>query len=114
MASVIYTMPYLWEVAKTLVGENEYYRSVVWYIMVSFVTLPIDIPMELFSDFVIEAKHGFNKKTIKLFVTDTIKNALIQVVFIAILVPIVIGVVHWGGEHFYLYIWAVCQVLIFV
>lgn len=112
--SVVYAMPYLWDVAKDLVGENEYYRSVAWYIMISFVTYPIDIPLELYGDFVIEARHGFNKKTLKLFVMDTVKNACIQVVFIAILVPLVIGVVRWGGEHFYLYIWGVCQVLIFV
>jgi len=111
---VIYFMPFLWNLSKDLVGDSEYYRSIVWYIMISFVSYPIDIPLQLYGDFVLEARHGFNKKTLNLFVADTIKNAAIQVVFITILVPIVIAVIKWGGEHFYLYIWGVCQVLIFV
>jgi len=111
---VVYLWPILWELARTLVGENEYYRSVVWQIMTSFVSMPISIPMGLYSDFVVEARHDFNKKTLSLFVTDTIKNLALSIVFTSILIPVVIWVIHWGGEHFYVYIWAVCQCLIFV
>lgn len=114
LVEVIYLMPFLWNLAGDLVGENEYYKSIAWQIMTSFVSYPVSIPLELYGDFVIEARHGFNKKTLKLFVTDTVKSAAISVVFTVLLVPLVIWVIRWGGEHFYLYIWAVCQVLIFV
>jgi STE24 endopeptidase len=114
MFEVVYIWPYLWGQAGSLVGENEYYKAVVWQIMLSFVSYPISIPISLYSDFVIEARHGFNKKTISLFITDTIKNALLGIVFTILLVPLVIYVVRWGGESFYWYIWIVCQVLMLV
>jgi len=114
MVEVIYLMPLFWNISKDLVGENEYYRSIVWQLLTSFSGYPISIPLELYGDFVIEARHGFNKKTLKLYIVDTIKSAGIAIVFTVLLVPVIIYVIHWGGEHFYLYIWAVCQVLIFV
>mmetsp|Transcript_115674 Transcript_115674/g.327065 ORF Transcript_115674/g.327065 Transcript_115674/m.327065 type:complete len:530 (-) Transcript_115674:201-1790(-) len=111
---VVFLMPLFWDLAKDVVGDNEYYRSIMWYIMTSFAGYPINIPLELYGDFVIEARHGFNKKTLKLFVTDTIKNVVLSVVFTIILVPVVIYVIKWGGEHFYFYIWLVAQCLIFI
>jgi len=114
MIEVVFLWPLMWSLSKQLVGENEYARSIAWAIMSSFVSYPVSIPLELYSTFVLEAKHGFNKMTIKLFVTDKIKNALLSVVFTVILVPMVIYVVHWGGENFYWYMWMVAQALIFI
>lgn len=114
LLEVIFLWPMLWAVAKDVVGDNEYLRSITWQVMTSFVGYPISIPIGLYSDFVIEEKHGFNKKTLKLFFMDLLKNSVISIVFTAILVPVVIFVIHWGGENFYWYIWMVCQILIFV
>eukprot|EP00444_Apocalathium_aciculiferum_P045445 CAMPEP_0183537014 /NCGR_PEP_ID=MMETSP0371-20130417/28642_1 /TAXON_ID=268820 /ORGANISM="Peridinium aciculiferum, Strain PAER-2" /LENGTH=522 /DNA_ID=CAMNT_0025737687 /DNA_START=70 /DNA_END=1638 /DNA_ORIENTATION=- len=111
---VVYLWPLMWKLSKDVVGDNEYLRSIAWQIMTSFVSMPISIPLELYGDFVIEARHGFNKKTIKLFVIDTIKSSLISIVMTSLLIPIIIAVIRWGGEHFYFYIWIVCQVLLFV
>mmetsp|Transcript_9980 Transcript_9980/g.21951 ORF Transcript_9980/g.21951 Transcript_9980/m.21951 type:complete len:526 (+) Transcript_9980:165-1742(+) len=111
---VIVLWPILWNMAKDLVGENEIIRSIMWQLLVSFVGYPLSIPIGLYSDFVIEARHGFNKKTMKLFWKDLAKSCCLSIVVTALLIPIVISVIRWGGDHFYLYIWVVCQVLIFV
>eukprot|EP00929_Paragymnodinium_shiwhaense_P025258 TRINITY_DN15328_c0_g1_i1.p1 TRINITY_DN15328_c0_g1~~TRINITY_DN15328_c0_g1_i1.p1 ORF type:complete len:529 (+),score=134.85 TRINITY_DN15328_c0_g1_i1:92-1678(+) len=114
LLEVVFLWPMLWALAKDVVGENEYARSITWQIMTSFVSYPISIPLGLYSDFVIEERHGFNKKTVKLFFMDLVKNAALSIVFTSLLVPVVIAVVHWGGDNFYWYIWIVCQMLIFV
>jgi len=114
MIEVVLLWPLMWSMSKQLVGENEYARSIAWAVMSSFVSYPVSIPLELYSTFVVEARHGFNKMTIKLFITDKIKNALLSIVFTVILVPVVIYVVHWGGENFYWYMWMVAQTLIFI
>jgi STE24 endopeptidase len=115
---VIYLMPLLWNYSKKIVGSDsayeEYLCSILWQIMLNFVSEPVNIPLELYSDFVIEERHGFNKKTMGLYIKDKLKSAGISVVFIFLLVPLIIKVIRWGGEHFYLYIWVVCQILIFV
>lgn len=112
--TVVYLWPVVWEVSKDLVGENEYYRAIVWQLLTSLIDYPITIPMSLYKDFVLEERHGFNKKTISLFFFDLVKSFFLSVLLYVILIPIVVFVVHWGGEHFYLYIWVVCQCFIFI
>ena len=43
----------------------------------------------LYKDFVIEEKHGFNKKTVGLFISDLFKGLAIQFILAGILIPIV-------------------------
>jgi len=111
---VVYLWPMIWNVSETLVGSNEYWRSITWQILVSMIGLPISIPMDLYKDFVLEERHGFNKKTLKLFVTDFLQSAGLSIAFTIILVPIVIYVIKWGGDAFYIYMWGVAQILIFI
>mmetsp|Transcript_57758 Transcript_57758/g.137483 ORF Transcript_57758/g.137483 Transcript_57758/m.137483 type:complete len:529 (-) Transcript_57758:113-1699(-) len=111
---IVWLWPIIWNYSKTLVGENEYWRSITWQILVSMVGLPISIPMDLYKDFVLEERHGFNKKTLKLFVTDFLQSSALGLVFTVMIVPIVIAVVKWGGDAFYLYMWAIAQILVFV
>lgn len=72
--------------------------------MAVFSTL-ISLPFSLYQTFVIEERHGFNKQTLKLFISDTIKGHLIGGV---IGMPFLAGflkVIKLGGENFYLYVW---------
>ena len=65
----------------------------------------IDIPLSLYSQFVIEEKFGFNRMTLKLFVIDLLKQAALG---IAIGTPVLLAVL-WlmaqMGEHWWLYVW---------
>jgi STE24 endopeptidase len=65
----------------------------------------ISMPFSLYQTFVIEERHGFNKQTLKLFISDTIKGHLVGGV---IGMPVLAGflkVIKLGGENFYLYVW---------
>jgi STE24 endopeptidase len=37
----------------------------------------VDLPLSLYSQFVIEARHGFNRMTLGLFIADLIKQTLL-------------------------------------
>lgn len=69
--------------------------------------------MFLYSNFVLEEKHGFNKMTFGLWLSDLVKSELISYVFGGLLIPLLIWVVNSTGEKFYLYAWGTCQMLIF-
>jgi STE24 endopeptidase len=69
------------------------------------------LPLELYRTFVIEQRHGFNKQTISTFVADELKQAALLVVIGGPVLAVVIKVIVWGGEHFYLYVYAVVLVL---
>lgn len=62
-------------------------------------TLP-GYPPALYSTFVIEARHGFNKSTLGLFIADKIKE---QVLFAVVGLPLLAGflkIMSWAGDSF--------------
>ncbi len=67
----------------------------------------LEIPFNLYSTFVIEAKFGFNKMTLRLYLIDTLKGMLVGM---ALGLPLLFGVL-WlmerMGENWWLYVWGV-------
>ena len=62
-------------------------------------------PFDLFSIFVIEEKHGFNKQTLTIWGKDQLKSLVIGAVVTCILVPVVLFIVDYFGDNFVLYLW---------
>jgi len=66
----------------------------------------ISMPFSYYSTFVIEARHGFNRSTLPLFIQDKIKGFLLTVVFGCPILSTIVYLVRKGGAHFYFYVWA--------
>mmetsp|Transcript_100713 Transcript_100713/g.260171 ORF Transcript_100713/g.260171 Transcript_100713/m.260171 type:complete len:432 (+) Transcript_100713:62-1357(+) len=106
--------PLMWQVATGYFGagpEKEYSVTLCWLFLLQWVDKPISIPFQLYSNFVVEEKHGFNKMTMKLYFADLVKSELLTYFFGGLLIPLLIWIVHYFGERFYLYLWGFCQVL---
>jgi STE24 endopeptidase len=114
---LIFINAYVWHYVAGIIDPNEgwgeYKATLAWLLILHWVDKPLDIPFALYSNFVVEAKHGFNKMTMATFVQDLVKGELLQYFFGALLIPLMIYIIHWGGERFYLYLWAFVQLLIF-
>ncbi|MFZ6801529.1 M48 family metallopeptidase [Undibacterium sp. Di24W] len=67
----------------------------------------IDLPFELYRQFVLEEKFGFNKMTLKLFFTDMIKSSVIGAAIGLPLVWVVISLMDKSGNLWWLYAWLV-------
>jgi len=85
--------------------------SLFFFGIIGFLSELINIPFGLYDNFVIEKKHGFNKMTIRIFITDHLKSW-----FIALLIGIpVLGLITWGyyktGKGFWLYAWGLITLL---
>ena len=63
----------------------------------------ISIPISIYSTFVIEEKHGFNKTTKKTFVTDIFKSLLISCALSSILYATVIFIIISTGDLWWIY-----------
>ena len=65
----------------------------------------LEVPFSLYRTFVIEARFGFNKMTLRLYLTDAAKSLLLGA---AIGLPLLFGVL-WlmerMGEYWWLYVW---------
>nr|CCA18761.1 CAAX prenyl protease 1 putative [Albugo laibachii Nc14]CCA25203.1 CAAX prenyl protease 1 putative [Albugo laibachii Nc14] len=85
--------------------ENEIIRAVIMLFLSMLRDTVAELPFELYSTFVIEQRHGFNKQTIGIFLVDKLKQLLLMVAIGYPLTAILIFVVRWGGEYFYLYTW---------
>ncbi|KAG0068391.1 hypothetical protein BGZ89_004794 [Linnemannia elongata] len=111
--SIVYDfLPWLWNVSGDvmfrLAGYNSEYeitQSIIFFVLLTVISTIISLPFSLYQTFVIEERHGFNKQTLKLFISDTIKGHLIGGI---IGMPFLAGflkVIKLGGENFYLYVW---------
>ena len=63
----------------------------------------ISIPLSIYSTFVIEERHGFNKTTTKTFVTDISKSLLISATISSIIYATVIYIVVNLGDNWWIY-----------
>jgi len=105
--------PFLFQVSVGWFGKDaEYKVTMCWLFLQQWVDKPVNIPMTLYSKFVIEERHGFNKMTLALFFQDLIKSELLTYVFGGLLIPALIWIVRYFGENFYIYLWLFCQFLI--
>jgi len=113
-AQLFVITPWLWHFAVRTCGrEAEYSCTLFWLFLQQWVEKPVSIPISLYSNFVVEERHGFNKMTIRLFFTDMVKSELLSYFFGGLLVPLLIWIVRYFGQSFYIYLWATFQMLIF-
>ena len=87
------------------INSNPIFISLLFFGIIGFVSDLINIPFSWFDSFVIEKKYGFNKMTIRTFITDHIKSW-----FLVLIIGIpVLGLISWfyykTGAGFWLYAW---------
>ncbi len=70
----------------------------------------ISLPFSLYSTFVIEEKYGFNKRTLKLFFTDKLKELLLALILGGGLMTLLITVYNALPQYFWIIAWAVVTV----
>ena len=70
-----------------------------------FISGLIDLPLSLYSQFVIEARHGFNRMTLGLFITDLLKQTLLGIAIGAPVILAVLWLMGAMGQYWWLYVW---------
>jgi len=106
--------PYMWDIScdlgSTYFGwteaSDEIKISLIFMACTTVIGTIMSLPFELYSTFQIERKHGFNKQTIGLFVTDKIKGLMLMAVFGGPFMALLLKIIKMGGEQFYLFVWA--------
>jgi STE24 endopeptidase len=67
----------------------------------------IDLPFEYYKQFVLEAKFGFNKMTLRLFITDMVKGTLLGAAIGLPLIWVILTLMEKSGDLWWLYAWIV-------
>jgi STE24 endopeptidase len=106
-------LAYVWSILGSYF-DNDLYRSLALALVLMVIDRIQSIPFELYSIFVIEEKHGFNKQTISLFIKDQIKSFLLTIVIGGPILAGLLKIIEWGGEYFYIYVWAFLTTVILI
>ncbi|KAJ1817867.1 zinc metalloprotease [Coemansia sp. RSA 2675] len=124
-AIIVYDMtPWMWtavgDAMQTYLGLGEEYeitRSVAYFVVATLISTVLALPFDLYSTFVVEKKHGFNKQTGALFFSDLAKNLMLTFFLGGPILALFLWVIGKTGSQFYLYAWALLaavQLLIIV
>lgn len=58
------------------------------------------LPFQYYQTFVLEQKHGFNKSTVKLFITDTLKGWALAAIIGGPFMAAFLWIIKWAGDGF--------------
>ena len=97
--------------------SSEVLGAVYLGLLLLIVEQVISIPISIYSTFVIEEKHGFNKTTTKTFVTDIFKGLLISATISSVIYATVIYIVVNLGDNWWIYAFGavfILQAIIFL
>ncbi len=65
----------------------------------------IQLPFSLYSTFVVEAEHGFNRSSLSLWFIDQIKGLLLGLILGLALLAGVLQLMSQGGTHWWIWVW---------
>ncbi|MEZ4629691.1 MAG: M48 family metallopeptidase [Deinococcales bacterium] len=82
-------------------------RGVVFLGLLSFAQSLLSIPFELYRNFNIEARYGFNQMDTKTYVTDKLKGYLIAIILGGGLLALLMGLILKLGPSFWFYFWLI-------
>ncbi|GIY15811.1 CAAX prenyl protease 1 homolog [Caerostris darwini] len=110
-------IPALWSLSGRCTGyfgygrEHEITQTVMFGLLAALITTFIDLPWNLYSTFVIEERHGFNKETIGFFFKDRLKKFIVMQAIALPILAIIVYIVKIGGDYFFIILWVFCVVL---
>lgn len=94
--------------------ENEYGPLNAFIILEVIRAEIISLPFETYETFVLEEKFGFNKTTVKTFITDQIKTVSLFCIFIPPIMSLLVFIIIKGGKYFYLFTEIFFIILVFL
>jgi STE24 endopeptidase len=76
-------------------------------VAVTLISSAVSLPLSLYSTFRIEARYGFNKMSLRMFVLDMVKGSLIGAVIGLPLLALVLWLMAQAGPLWWLWVWLV-------
>lgn len=110
-------LPWFWKISGDLAvymgldAENEIIHTLSFLAGSMIWSQITELPFSLYSTFVIEDRHGFNKQTIWLYFRDMFKAIFLSILIGPPVVAAIIFIVQKGGPYLAIYLWGFMFVL---
>lgn len=103
-------IPALWSISGNMlsavgIGSGEVSQTIAFVAIGSLASELLNLPFSIYSNFVIEEKHGFNKYTPSFYATDKVKKFLVSQTIMLPIVSSVVHIIRIGGQYFFFYLW---------
>jgi len=94
---------------------NDIVVALVFFGVLMIASDILTLPFQLYGTFVIEEKYGFNKTTLKTFIADKLKGYLLSAVVGGVLLTVLIVLVNYLGESFWVWFALIaCALILFM
>jgi len=77
----------------------------IFFLSFSFLMGIVEIPFDLYRNFVIEKRFSFSTLTIRLWITDLIKSVIISLPLTGILLSVLLSLVFYFPETWWIWVW---------
>ena len=77
----------------------------VFILAVILISALLELPLSIYRTFELEQRFGFNKMSLRLFVTDLVKNTVLMLVIGTPLIMLVLWFMDNSGAWWWLYVW---------
>jgi STE24 endopeptidase len=85
--------------------DQEIQTSIIFTVVSSLATTLLQQPFSLYGTFVLEQKHGFNKTTFWIYLTDLVKGSALLVVISPPLLIVIVKILRNTGPYVALQLW---------
>ncbi len=92
---------------ESLRGTGFVWAGLVFFAAPVFLFFLFDLPFGYYRDFVIEARHGFNTRTRRLWALDILESLLLGALLSGILLGLFLLMVDKAGEAWWVWAWAI-------
>jgi len=92
--------------------SNTILLSLVFFGVIGFASDVISLPFQWYGTFVIEEKYGFNKTTIKTFITDKLKGYVLGAIIGGGLFTLFMLLIQWLGQNFWIWFGIIASLFI--
>ena len=99
------------DVLSTQWSIHPYLQGAFYIFLISLLFRIVTLPLSLYSQFVIEARYGFNRMTLRLFFIDFLKGLVIQLILLLPLISVLFWFMETTGELWW--VWAFVFVTLF-
>jgi STE24 endopeptidase len=110
---------HIFESVNSFVVMNNIFQSVTFYsvnllffALLFIISDVLSTPFTIYNTFVIEEKFGFNKSTLRLFITDKIKGYLLGFIIGGIIISLLLFLIQSLGSSFWWIFWIIISGLI--
>lgn len=85
--------------------SGEISHTLIFFFTFNIITTILSLPTSYYSTFVLEEKFGFNKSTVKLWITDMLKSQALMVALGTPLLSAFLKIIQSTGTQFFYYLW---------